>query len=150
MSVLVYTEINKGRVKKASLECINYATKIAELTNSTVTALVNNADAAQLEEIGNAGASKILAIKNDQLNSDSAYVSAAMEQAAKAEDAKIIIFAFDISGKAIAPRLSAKLKAGLVAGVVDYPVVNGNSLEVKKMFFLVKPLLYTALIAISR
>ena len=30
MSVLVYTEINKGRVKKASLECINYAAKIAE------------------------------------------------------------------------------------------------------------------------
>ena len=30
MSVLVYTEINKGRVKKASLECVNYAAKIAE------------------------------------------------------------------------------------------------------------------------
>ena len=35
MSVLVYTEINKGRVKKASLECVNYAAKIAALTGST-------------------------------------------------------------------------------------------------------------------
>ena len=52
MSVLVYTEINKGRVKKASLECINYAAKIAELTNSSVTVMVNNADATQLEELG--------------------------------------------------------------------------------------------------
>ena len=41
MSVLVYTEINKGRVKKASLECVNYAAKVAELTGSSVTAIVN-------------------------------------------------------------------------------------------------------------
>ncbi len=135
MSVLVYTEVNKGRVKKASLECINYAVKIAELTGSTVTALVNNADAAQLEEIGKAGAAKILSVKNDKLNSDSMLVSAAVEQAAKAENAKIIIFAFDMVGKAVAPRLSARLKAGLVAGAVDYPTVNGNALEVKKAVF---------------
>ena len=67
MSVLVYTEINKGRVKKSSLECINYAAKIAEMTGSTVTALVNNASAEQLEEIGKAGAAKILSVKNDKL-----------------------------------------------------------------------------------
>ncbi|WP_317897263.1 electron transfer flavoprotein subunit alpha/FixB family protein [Aurantibacillus circumpalustris] len=135
MSVLVFTEINKGRVKKASLECINYASKIAELTGSTVTALVNNADAAQLEEIGKAGASKILSVKNDKLSSDSMAISAAVEQAAKAENAKVIVFAFDIVGKAVAPRLSAKLKAGLVAGAVDYPTVNGAGLEVKKNVF---------------
>jgi electron transfer flavoprotein alpha subunit len=135
MSVLVYAEVNKGRVKKASLECINYAVKIAELTGSTVTAIANNADAGQLEEIGKAGASKILSVKNDKLNSDSMLISAAVEQAAKAENAKIIVFAFDMVGKAVAPRLSARLKAGLVAGAVDYPVVNGNALEVKKTVF---------------
>lgn len=135
MSVLVYAEVNKGRVKKASLECINYAVKIAELTGSTVTAIANNADAAQLEEIGKAGAAKILSVKNDKLNSDSMLISAAVEQAVKAENARIIIFAFDMVGKAVAPRLSARLKAGLVAGAVDYPVVSGNALEVKKAVF---------------
>lgn len=135
MSVLVYAEINKGRVKKASLECINYASKIAEMMGTSVTALVNNADNSQLEEIGKAGASKILALKNDKLAQDSMAISVAMEQAAKAENAKVIVFAFDIVGKAVAPRLSAKLKAGLVAGAVDYPVVNGSSLEVKKNVF---------------
>ncbi|MES2681633.1 MAG: electron transfer flavoprotein subunit alpha/FixB family protein [Bacteroidota bacterium] len=135
MSVLVYTEINKGHVKKSSLECVNYAAKIAALTGSTVTAFVNNADAALLEEIGKAGANKILSAKNEKLNADSLLISAAVEQAAKAEGAKIIIFAFDLLGKAVAPRLSAKLKAGLVAGAVDVPVVNGNALEVKKNVF---------------
>jgi electron transfer flavoprotein alpha subunit len=135
MSILVYTEINKGRVKKASLECLNYASKIAELTGLTVTAFVNNADASQLEEIGKAGASKILSVKNDTLNSDSVYITSALEQAVEAEGSKIIVFTFDITGKSVAPRLSAKLKAGLVAGAVDYPVVNGTTLEVKKNVF---------------
>ncbi len=135
MSVLVFVEINKGRVKKASLECVNYASKIAQLTNSTVLALVNNADATHLEEIGKAGASKILSVKNEKLTTDSIYISYAIEQAAKTENSKVIIFAFDIVGKAVAPRLSAKLKAGLVAGATDYPTLNGTNFEVKKNVF---------------
>jgi len=135
MSVLVYTEINKGHVKKSSLECVNYAAKIAAMTGSTVTAIVNKADQALLDEIGKAGANKILSISNDQLNADSMLISAAVEQAAKAEGAKIIIFAFDIVGKAVAPRLAAKLRAGLVAGAVEVPAMNGNALEVRKNVF---------------
>ena len=133
--VLVYAEINKNRVKKASLESINYAAKIAELTGSSVTAFVNNAEPAHLDEIGKAGASKILSVKNVQLQSDSMLISAALEQAAKHIGAKVVVFAFDIAGKAVAPRLAAKLKAGLVAGAIDYPVLNGNTFEVKKNVF---------------
>jgi len=135
MSVLVYTEINKGHVKKSSLECVNYAARIAALTGSSVTAIVNNADGALLEEIAKAGANKILTVNNEKLNTDSQLISALVEQAAKAEGAKIIIFAFDLVGKAAAPRLSARLKAGLVAGAVDVPTINGNMLEVKKNVF---------------
>jgi electron transfer flavoprotein alpha subunit len=135
MSVLVYTEINKGRVKKASLECVNYAARIAEMTGTSVTALVNNADDAQIAEIGRAGANKVLVAKSDKLSNDSAYVAAAVEQAARAEGAKVIVFSFDVVGKAVAPRLAARLKAGLVAGATDYPVVKGNSFEVKKNVF---------------
>lgn len=135
MSVLVYTEINKGRVKKASLECVNYAAKVAQMTGSTVTALVVNADAEQIAELGKAGATKVLSVKNDQMTGDSILICAAMEQAAKAESAKVIIFSFDLVGKAVAPRLSAKLQAGLVAGAVDVPTVAGTSFEVKKNVF---------------
>lgn len=134
--ILVYTEINKGKVKKASLEAVNYASKIAEITNASITAVAINADASQLEEIGKAGAKKILSVKNEALSSnDNMLISAVVEQAAKAENAKVIVFSFDITGKAVAPRLAARLKAGLVAGAVDYPTVNGSSLEVKKNVF---------------
>ncbi|MGZ4040850.1 MAG: electron transfer flavoprotein subunit alpha/FixB family protein [Bacteroidia bacterium] len=136
MSVLIYTEINKGKVKKASLEAVNYGAKIAESLGTSATAVVFNADAAQLEALGHAGAKKVLSVKGDQFkNNDSTLLSAAIEQAAKAENSKVIIFSHDITGKAVAPRLAAKLKAGLVAGAVDYPTVNGNTLEVKKNVF---------------
>lgn len=135
MSILIYTEINKGRVKKASLECVNYGAKIAELLGTEAIAIVNNADAAQLEELGKAGANTILSLKNEKIGNDSMLISATVEQAAKAYNAQVIVFAFDITGKAVAPRLSARLKAGLVAGAVDYPTVNGSTLEVKKNVF---------------
>src|SRR4051812_19590828 len=110
MSILVYTEINKGRVKKASLECVNYAAKIAQQTGGTVTAIVNNATSEQLAEIGKAGAAKILSVKNDALAGDNMLLCAAIEQAAKSENSKIIVFSFDFVGKAVAPRLAARLK----------------------------------------
>lgn len=135
MSVLVYTEIGKGRVKKSSLECVNYAAKIAQATGTTVTAVVNNADDAQVAELGKAGATKVLKVKNDKIGNDSLLITAMVEQAAKAEGSKVVVFAFDITGKACAPRLSAKLKAGLVAGAIDHPVANGNTFEVKKNVF---------------
>ncbi|MBK7311359.1 MAG: electron transfer flavoprotein subunit alpha/FixB family protein [Sphingobacteriaceae bacterium] len=135
MSVLVYTEVAKGRVKKSSLECVNYAANIAKQMGTSVTAVVNNAEAAHIDELGKAGANKVLTVKNDKLNSDSLLITALVEQAAKAEGSKVVIFAFDITGKAAAPRLSAKLKAGLVAGAIDIPVINGNTFEVKKNVF---------------
>jgi electron transfer flavoprotein alpha subunit len=135
MSVLVYTEINKGKVKKSSLECVNYGAQIAKTLGTSVTAVVANADEQSLSEIGKAGATKILSVKNDAIASDSMLISGLVEQAAKSENSKVIIFAFDVTGKAVAPRLSGKLKAGLVAGAVDHPVSNGSTLEVRKNVF---------------
>lgn len=136
MSVLVYIETGKGKVKKASLEATNYAAQIAGQLGTTVTAIAFNAEGAHLEEVGKAGAKKILSVKGDQYKTfDPIYLAAALEQAAKAEGSKVIILSFDVTGKSLAPRLSGKLKAGLVAGAVDYPAVNGNALEVKKNVF---------------
>lgn len=135
MSVLVFAEVHKGKVKKASLECVNYGAKIAAQLNTSVTAIVNNAEQAQLQELGKAGAKKTLSVKNDQLGNDPMLIAAAVEQAAKAEQSKVIVFAFDILGKAVAPRLAAKLRAGLVAGATDVPQISGNTFDVKKNVF---------------
>lgn len=136
MSVLIYTEISKGRVKKSSLEAINYGTKIAELMGSVPVAVAFNANEEQLNEIGRAGAKKILSVKGEEFkNQDAIALSAALEQAQKSENAQVIIFSFDVTGKSVAPRLAARLKAGQVAGAIDYPMINGDSFEVKKNVF---------------
>lgn len=134
MSVLIYTEIAKGKIKKSSLEAVNYGSRIAAQLNTTATALiVGDVDCTDL---GKAGAKKVMKFKNDKLASlDSQYLSAAIEQAANAEGASVIIFSNDFSGKAIAPRLAAKLKAGMVAGAVDNPVISGEAFSVKKNVF---------------
>ena len=39
MSVLVYTQNWDGKFKKSSFELVSYASKVAEMINSTVTAV---------------------------------------------------------------------------------------------------------------
>ena len=81
MSILVYTEIGKGKVKKASLEAVNYASHIASLMGSSVTTITFNAEASQLEEIGKAGAKKILSVKGDAFKlHDATFLCAAVER----------------------------------------------------------------------
>lgn len=134
MSVLVYAEIAKGKVKKSSLEAVNYGSRLAKQLNTTATAVViGDAD---LADLGKAGASKVLKLKNDKLaDLNGQYITAAVEQAATAEGANVVIFAHDFTGKEVAPRLAAKLKAGIVAGAVDNPSVSGDTFFVKKNVF---------------
>ncbi len=134
MPVLIYTEISKGKVKKASLEAVNYGGRIAAQLGTTATAvIIGDAD---VSDLGKAGAKKILKLKNDKLSSlDGQYLTAAIEQAATAEGASVIIFSHDFTGKEVAPRLAARLKAGIVAGAVGNPVISGNSFTVKKNVF---------------
>ncbi len=137
MSVLVIAEVSKGKIKKASLEATNYAGKIAAQLNTTVTAVfVGEAAPAILQELGKAGAKKVLQLKNEKLtNYDSQLMTLALEQAALAESADVIVFSHDFTSKAIAPRLAARLKAGFVPAAVDYPTIDGTSFAVKKNVF---------------
>ena len=134
MSVIVYTEVAKGKIKKSSLEAVSYASKLAAQLNTTATAvIIGDADVADL---GKAGAKKVLKLKNDKLAGlDALYVANAVEQAATAEGADVVVFANDFAGKSIAPRLAAKLKAGIVAGAVELPTVSGGTFSVKKNVF---------------
>jgi electron transfer flavoprotein alpha subunit len=134
MSVIVYTEVSKGKIKKSSLEAVSYASKLAAQLNTTATAvIVGDIDVADL---GKAGAKKVLKLKNDKLAGlDALYIANAIEQAVAAEGADVVVFANDFSGKAIAPRLAAKLKAGIVAGAVELPTTSGGVFSVKKNVF---------------
>ncbi|MES2838490.1 MAG: electron transfer flavoprotein subunit alpha/FixB family protein [Bacteroidota bacterium] len=137
MSILIYTEVSKGKIKKASLEAVNYGAKIASMLGTTSTAvIVNCADAALLADLGKAGANKVVQVKNDKLKVlDSQLFAQAISEVAKAESANVIIFCHDLFGKAIAPRVAVKLKAGMVPGAVDYPTLEGTNFVIRKNVF---------------
>ena len=120
MSVLVYTESEDGKIKKIALEAVSYAKGIADQMGTSVTAVaINSGDTSELEKYG---ASKILQVTDDKLNKFNAEGYAdVIAQAAKNEDAKVVVVTSSANSKFLAPALAVNLEAGYVPNVVALP-----------------------------
>jgi electron transfer flavoprotein alpha subunit len=136
MSVIVLVEHTEGKIKKKSFEAVQYAAQIAQQAGTTATAVVLGTIAdAEIEALGNYGAKKVIHIADVRLNELHARAYAtAIVKVARAEDTKIIITLYDISGRAVAPRVAVQLKAGMVAGALSYPD-QGKGFAIKKSVF---------------
>lgn len=135
MSVLIFLDQSEGQIKKSSLEAASYGAKVAQQLSTSAEAIVLGNVTDDLAAIGNYGIGKVHTINNDALNNMDAQVYAKLiAEVAKSIDAKVIIFSNNFNGKAIAPRLSVRLKAGLVSGAVALPVTT-NGFTVKKNVF---------------
>lgn len=134
MAVLVYAETQGNKIKKAALECVFYGKKVAELEGTTCVALVlgNASDAGALGEYG---ADKVIQISDSGLDDfDSMVHTSVIGQVAESVGANTIIVAHSSTGKSLLGRLSAKLSAGSVSGVIDVPNLDGG-FSVKKSVF---------------
>ena len=118
---LVYINSANG-LSKAALETVTYAKKLG----AEVAVVTNGgADASVLASLGNYGASVVY--QDSSLDGqDPSQLVKLVAAAAQKAGATTIIFSHDLIGKAVAPRLSVRLKAGLVAGAVALPEANGN------------------------
>ena len=135
MPVLVFIDVFEGHVKKASLEVLTYGAKIAEQTGTTAEAVVLGEVKDDLAALGKYGVKKIHHVAGDSLNHlDAQVYSKLIAQVAESIGAKLIIFSNNADGKSIAPRLSVRLKAGLVSGAVAIPD-TGNGFVVRKNVF---------------
>ena len=133
MSVLVYTENWDGKFKKLSFELVSYATGIAKMLDTNVTAVsIGKVEENELMRLGTYGANKIVNVISDKLTvfDSQAYTSIISEIAVK-ENASVIVISNNNAGKAIAPRLSVRLKAGVGSGVSKLPL-NLNPFTVYK------------------
>ncbi|MCD4663869.1 MAG: electron transfer flavoprotein subunit alpha/FixB family protein [Bacteroidales bacterium] len=136
MSVLVYCENWDRKFKKLSFELVSYANEIAKTNGTSVTALsIGNVEQDELNKLGDYGANKIIEVKDDKLSHliNSAY-SAIISQVAEKEGSKVIILSNNFTGKALSPRISVKLKAGLVSGVSALPSSLDPFIVQKKAF----------------
>lgn len=143
MSVIVFVEHDGGVIKKKNFEAVQYAFGIAKKTGTTVTAVILGAISdAELEKLGEYGAQKVLHVEDSRLDElhPRAYTSALLTAIEK-ESAKIIIALNDINGRAVAPRVAVKLKAGLVAGALNYPNLD-KGFVIKKAVYSGKAFAY--------
>lgn len=136
MSVLIYIDhTDDGHIKKASLEALTYGTKIAEQTGDVAEGVALGTVTEDLAALGQYGVKKIHRVEHEHLKTFDARVYAnVLAQVAEQTGAKVIVFSNNSSGKSLAPRLSVRLKAGLVSGAVALPD-TGNGFVVKKNVF---------------
>lgn len=135
MSVLIFIDQSDGHVKKTSLEAISYGAKIASDMGTTAEGIFLGKSSEDLAGLGKYGVTKIHQVDNDTLNHlDAQVYTAVIAEAVSAAGATVVVFSNNLNGRAIAPRLSARLKAGLVSGATALPDTS-NGFVVKKNVF---------------
>ncbi|MBA2407030.1 MAG: electron transfer flavoprotein subunit alpha/FixB family protein [Chitinophagales bacterium] len=137
MSVLVFVEASEGKFKKPAFEAVTYGAKIAAMLGVETHALcIDEADEAELRSLGDYGANKLWFVKNELFkNFDPLVFSKVIIQAEAQTNSDVLVLIQSYNGKAIAPVLAAKLRAGLVSGALDLPRIENNSFLVKKNVF---------------
>ena len=133
--VLVFADHSDSEIKKSSYEVLNYGGALAEKLGTSAEALVLGTVKDELSAFGNYGVSKVHQVAVETLNQlDAQLYAKVVAEAATVLKADVIIFSHNQTGRAVAPRVSAKLKAGLVSGAVALPDTT-NGFVVKKNVF---------------
>jgi electron transfer flavoprotein alpha subunit len=137
MSVLIYAENAGGKFKKSIFEAVTYAKAIADQNNTNLVAIsIGDVSADELAALGKYGAEKVLNVSGDKLKNfvNQAYASVIAE-AAKKQEADIVVLSNTFSGRGLAPRLGVKLEAGVADGAVALPEQNNGKFTIKKTAF---------------
>jgi electron transfer flavoprotein alpha subunit len=135
MSVLIFIDHSDGHVKKASFEVLCYGAALARQLGTTAEGILLGTVSSDLSALGHYGVTKIHQAAQESLNHLDAQVYARIiADAATATGATVLVFSNNVNGKAVAPRISARLKAGLVSGAVALPD-TGNGFVVRKNVF---------------
>lgn len=136
MSILVFAESIDGAFKKSTFEAVNYAAGIAQSAGTTCTAIsIGNVDEGKAAELAKYGADKIIQVKHDKLNNFIAEATAKIiRNAATQENSTVVVISNTYTGKSVAPRVAAGLKAGIASGVISYPDTT-NGFKVRRSVF---------------
>ncbi len=119
MSTIVFIDTRGEKLPKAAQEAVTYASQLA---GGPVTAITFGT-AQGLESLGAQGAGKVIVARHVNVL-DSQQLTRLVVDVATRENAHTIVCVSDTTGKAVAPRVAARLKAGHVAGVTGMP--NGD------------------------
>lgn len=135
MSVLIFIDTAEGHVKKASLEALSYGSQVANQLGIAAEGVILGECHDDLAALGQYGVQKIYHVADARFNHlDAKAYTQAIAEVAKASGATVLVLSNNVTGKAVAPRLSVRLKAGLVAGANALPDTT-NGFRVRKSVF---------------
>jgi electron transfer flavoprotein alpha subunit len=135
MSVLIFIDHTDGHVKKASLEALSYGARLAAQTGTSAEGVLLGSVNEDVAALGKYGIKKVHQVSGPAFDHlDAQVFTKAIAEIVQSTGAKVIVFSNNLSGKSIAPRLSARLKAGLVAGAIALPDTS-NGFVVRKNVF---------------
>ncbi len=135
-TILVVTEIQNGELKKASLEAVSQARKIANSSGADVKALVMGASVADKAVVlGEYGADVVITAENaalEQYNPD-VYKSTVVK-AAQDSSLDIVLFSATAQTRDLAPRVAAALGVTVASDCVGISV-NGSDIVVERSLY---------------
>src|SRR5699024_8745190 len=121
------------KFKKVAFEAVSYAKGIADQLGTSVTAVTFNAGDTSV--LGKYGANKVLEISNDKLEKFNGETYAdALAQAAKQENAQVVVLSSSANSKFLHSTLAIDLEAGYVPKAVELPV-STSPIQVKHSVF---------------
>jgi electron transfer flavoprotein alpha subunit len=120
--VLVFTEIKDGKLKKASREALSIGRKLAEAAGGDLVAF--GSDAAVAEEAGRYGAKKLYVTGAGDYATEP--YTAALAQVVSDVQPSVVLFAGMSNGRDLAPRLAARLNAGVASDVDRLEWIDGK------------------------
>lgn len=135
MPVLIFLDQSDNTIKKTTPEVITYGARLAAQLGTTAEGVLLGTINDDIAALGKYGVTKIHHVADASLNHpDGQVYTKIIAQVAESIGAKVIVFSNNLHGKAIAPRLAARLRAGLVAGAIALPDTS-NGFTVRKTVF---------------
>jgi len=135
MSVFIFIDHTEGHVKKSSLEALSYGSALAAQLGTTAEGILLGTISSDPAALGKYGIKKVHHAAQEGLNTLDAQVYARIiaDTMAPANNG-VLVFSNNVTGKAVAPRVSVRLKAGLVAGAIALPDTAGGFVVKKTVF----------------
>ena len=132
-NILAFAEARNGELRKVALETVTAARKLADATGGEVHALLVGGPgiAAKAEQLAAHGADVVLVCEHDAFSNYNAEATAALAaERIGSGGFRAGVFATSAQGRDLAPRVAARLSAGIVTDVTALEL-NGDSLTVK-------------------
>ena len=129
MTILAYAEQREGTFKKTAYEVTQAAANLAgKLGGTCVAVVIGDNVAGMAASLGAYGAARVIAVQDPRLKqySTTAYAKA-LADVARAQNADVVLLGASQMGKDLAPRLGAKLGAGVAADCTALEV-NGSDI----------------------